>query len=285
MTQGLRRIAGRQLRRLRRGLVRLNRETVLETLRGFGTFSAPTLMVHSSLSACGHIEGGSAAVIDALREWIGDRTLVLPTHTYCYPDAHSNVPLYDACSTPSVVGRITDDFWRRPGTVRSVHPTHSLAARGPDALAICANHELCDTPCGKDTPYERLVYQDSATLMFGVTMNAYTFFHTAEDAAGLPYLYEDRPYSLRYRDKAGGVNTLNMWRHDMQIARRFAETRDWLEAHGLLVSRSLGLGELLYLPHAADVHQALLKQLERNSFFLLNEVAHSLLPDRRALNS
>ena len=285
MTQGFRRIAGRQLRRLRRGVVRLNREAVLETLRSFGTFNAPTLMVHSSLSACGHIVDGSAAVIDALREWIGDRTLVLPTHTYCYPDAHGNVPVYDACSTPSVVGRITDDFWRQPGTVRSVHPTHSLAASGPDASAICADHELCDTPCGKGTPYERLVHQDSASLMFGVSMNAYTFFHTAEDAAALPFLYEQRPYSLRYRDNAGGIHILNMWRHNMQIARRFAETRDWLEARGLLVSKRLGLGELLYLPHAAEVHAALLEKLKRDPFFLVNEVAHSLLLERRALNS
>jgi aminoglycoside 3-N-acetyltransferase len=285
VTQGLRRIAGRQLRRLRRELVRLNRETVLETLRSFGTFSAPTLMVHSSLSACGHIEGGSATVIDALREWIGDRTLVLPTHTYCYPDTHGNVPVYDARSTPSVVGRITDDYWRQQGTVRSVHPTHSLAARGPDAPAICADHELCDTPCGKGTPYERLVYQDSSALMFGVSMNAYTFFHTAEDAAALPFLYERRPYSLGYRDRAGNINTLNMWRHNMQIARRFAETRAWLEARGLLVSRPLGLGELLYLPHAAEVHAALLEELKRDPFFLVNEVAHSLLLERQTLNS
>jgi aminoglycoside 3-N-acetyltransferase len=242
-------------------------------------------MVHSSLSACGHIEGGSAAVIDALREWIGDRTLVLPTHTYCYPDTHGNVPAYDACSTPSVVGRITDDFWRQPGTVRSVHPTHSLAASGTDAPAICAHHELCDTPCGKGTPYERLVDHDSSALMFGVSMNAYTFFHTAEDAAGLPYLYEEWPYSLRYRDQAGGIHILNMWRHNMQIARRFAETRDWLEARGLLVSRSLGLGELLYLPHAAEVHASLLEELKRDPFFLLNEAAHSLLLERQTLNS
>ena len=242
-------------------------------------------MVHSSLSACGHIEGGSVAVIDALREWIDARTLVLPTHTYCYPDTDGNAPVYDACSTPSVVGRITDDFWRQPGTVRSVHPTHSLAASGPDAPAICADHELCDTPCGKGTPYERLVDHDSSALMFGVSMNAYTFFHTAEDAAGLPYLYEDSPYSLLYRDKAGGVNTLKMWRHNMQIARRFAETRDRLEARGLLVSRSLGLGELLYLPHAAEVHAALLGELKRDPFFLLNEAAHSLHLERQTLNS
>src|SRR5436190_19557497 len=84
VTQGFRRIAGRQLRRLRRGLVRLNREAVLETLRSFGPFNAPTLMVHSSLSDCGHIVDGSAPVIDELRVWIGECNFVLHTYTYCY---------------------------------------------------------------------------------------------------------------------------------------------------------------------------------------------------------
>ena len=121
--------------------------------------------------------------------------------------------------------------------------------------------------------------------MFGVSMNAYTFFHTAEDAAALPFLYEQCPYLLQYRDQAGGIHILNMWRHNMQIARRFAETRDWLEARGLLISRSLGLGELLYLPHTAEVHAALLEELKRDSFFLLNETAHSLLLERQTLNS
>src|SRR5438046_9532946 len=89
VTQGFRRIAGRQLRRLRRGLVRLNHEAVLETLRSFGPFNAPTLMVHSSLSACGYIVDGSAAVIDALRQWIADRDTACRRHTSGHPQPHA----------------------------------------------------------------------------------------------------------------------------------------------------------------------------------------------------
>jgi aminoglycoside 3-N-acetyltransferase len=283
MTQSFRALAGRQLRRLRRRLVRLNRDAILETLRSLGAFSAPNLMVHSSLSACGHIEGGPTTVIYALQEWIGDRNLVLPTHTYCYPDAHGDAPVYDSRLTSSVVGAITNEYWRQPGTARSIHPTHSLAASGPDAAAICADHQLCETPCGKATPYERLVHQDSAALMFGVTMNSYTFFHTAEDAGGLPFLYEQQPYLLQYRDSEGYIRTLKMWRHDMGIRRRFAVTRDWLENRGLLITRSLGLGELLYLPHVADVHAALLQELKENPLFLVDEVARSPLLEKYAL--
>lgn len=40
-------------------------------------------------------------------------------------------PLFDARSTPSTTGAITEKFRLRPGTVRSIHPTFSVSARGP----------------------------------------------------------------------------------------------------------------------------------------------------------
>ena len=46
-----------------------------------------------------------------------------------------------------------------------------------------------------------MVRQDASVLMFGVTLNSYTLFHTAEDEAEVPYCYEEEPYSLRVRDR------------------------------------------------------------------------------------
>src|ERR1035437_3318515 len=182
---------------IRRRLYPLSQETLLGALRGFGEPPASYVNVHSSLSRGGQVTGGASAVIGALHNWVGGRNLVMPSHTCCYPEPNGDTPIFDPQVTASVVGQVTDFFWRQPGAVRSLHPTHSMAAIGPDAEGICANHESCDTPCGKGTPYERLIEQDCATLMFGVTMNVYTFFHTAEDAAGLPFLYEEQPYALK----------------------------------------------------------------------------------------
>src|SRR5436189_1773521 len=50
VTQGFRRIAGRQLRRLRRGLVRLNHEAVLETLRSLDRKSTRLNSSHRCIS-------------------------------------------------------------------------------------------------------------------------------------------------------------------------------------------------------------------------------------------
>jgi aminoglycoside 3-N-acetyltransferase len=243
-------------------------------LAGLGKPRNSVVMVHSSLSDCGYVQGGADAVIDALRMWCAGSTLVMPTHTYCYPGSDGSVVAFDPASTSSVVGAITDAFWRRPGVVRSLHPTHSLAADGPMAAALIAGHEQCNTPCGSGTPYHRLVQWDAAVLMFGVTFDCYTLFHTAEDAADVPYMYESKPYLLTVREPTGTVRDFPLRRQDMKVPRRFVEMDTWLENRGLSQRQRCGRGELLWVPHAAAVHATLCEALQSDPW-LLTRVAES----------
>src|SRR6185503_9845321 len=163
----------RRFKRARRKLVRLDEAKILAALESFGAFKADLLFVHSSLSACGSIEGGPATVVNALRSWISDRAaLALPTHTWSYPDATGVAPVYDFRSTPSVVGTITNYYWRQPGIVRSLHPSHSFACSGPQAEQLSAGHECFETPCGVGTPYHRMAQGKSCVLMFGATVDS-----------------------------------------------------------------------------------------------------------------
>jgi aminoglycoside 3-N-acetyltransferase len=264
----------RRLKRVRRSFVRLDERRIREALDACGTFRAELLLVHSSLSACGAIQGGPAAVVNALRAWITDRaTLAMPTHTWSYPDATGVAPVFDFQSTPSIVGTITDYYWRQPGVVRSQHPSHSLAGSGALAEQLCYGHEHCETPCGAGTPYQRIAEGDSSVLMFGATMDSYTLLHTAEDAAGVPYLYYPSRVTLRTRNSDGSVRSLPMWRQDMSVTRRFADTAKWLEEQGLLVRRRLGIGTLLFIPSARALHERVLTELRRDPLFLVSENA------------
>ena len=262
----------RRIKRVRRKLVRLDEQRIREALESCGTFRADVLFVHSSLSACGSIQGGPATVINALRAWISDRaTLAMPTHTWSYPDATGVAPVFDYRSTPSIVGAITDYYWRQTGVVRSQHPSHSIACSGPLAAELCTGHEYCDTPCGEGTPYRRMADGDSSVLMFGATMDSYTLFHTVEDAAQLAYLYYPRQVTLRSRSADGSIRSLSMWRQDMSVTRRFEETTTWLEEQQLLVRRKLGLGELLFVPSARTLQERVLVELRRDPLFLVSE--------------
>src|SRR5262249_53188787 len=167
----------------------LDHADILNALRCFGDFQSSALLVHSSLSACGWISGGPPTVVRALRDWIGGANLVMPTHSYCYPRAHGTLPLFSTATTPSVVGAISEYFRAVRGVLRSCHPSHSVACMGPLTETLCSAHDASETPCGTGTPYARLIDADCAVLLFGAKFDAYTFFHSAEHDAGVPYQY------------------------------------------------------------------------------------------------
>lgn len=268
-----RRAAGsivRRLSKVTRKLVRLDHDKILSALKSFGQSQADTLFVHSSLSACGYIDGGPATVVKALRSWMPEPTLLaMPTHTWSYSTESGEAPVYDSQVTRSLVGAITDFFWRQPNVARSLHPSHSLACQGPAGDQFCRDHELRETPCGSGTPYERMIVTNASVLMFGATLDSYTLFHTAEDAARVPYLYMPDQITLRTKRPDGTVLEVRSWRQNMGIPRRFSETVDWLEQENLLLRRKLGKGELLFMPSADRLHDKVVKELRRDPLFLV----------------
>jgi aminoglycoside 3-N-acetyltransferase len=170
-------------------------------LRDLG-LAGQTLMVHSSLRAFGHVEGGAEAVLEALEGLAGcGGTLVLPSFAWCadedaegrdlpaegLPAEGLGVRAFDPTETPADTGRISDTFWRRPGVQRSAHPTHALAARGPHAAHLLAGHGLTRC-CPWNGPYGRLAHLDAWVLLLGVGVASLTFLHALEDRAEVPYL-------------------------------------------------------------------------------------------------
>ena len=246
----------------------INEADIISALQALVAQPLRIVMVHSSLSVFGRIAGGASTVLRALRAWQPDATLAMPAHSYCYPQPGEAAPIFDVDRSPSVVGRITEAFRHQPGVVRSMHPTHSLAALGPDAEQLIRGHEQCDTPCGTGTPYARLVSRDAAVLMFGAPMLSYTLFHTAEDAAGAPYLYHPERVNVRYRTADGTIREMAMRRQDTTVTRSFDSAGRWLEQNGLLQSARLGDGQLRFVLSARGVHQRLVDELSRTPLFL-----------------
>ena len=278
MREQLTKILGSVSKQIKHARMHLNciREVeILRVLESLATTPPQTVFVHSSLSKCGYVLGGPPAIIRAFRTWNSDGTLVMPTHTYCYPDKSGTREVFDPRTTKSCVGAISNYFWQQPEVVRSLHPTHSVAAVGPEKEELCASHETCDTPCGRGTPYERLIQHDAAVLMFGATMNTYTLFHTAEDAAGVPYLYEPVPLELLARGHRDSIITIRMRRQDMSVRRRFEEMAAWLAKRQVLIRRSLGMGELLYIPSSARIHTLMREEMRRDPYFLVSPEART----------
>jgi aminoglycoside 3-N-acetyltransferase len=263
------RIAKRRFRRLRlTWFSRIRQDELRQALRAVVPAKCNGLFVHSSLGRCGYFVGGCDIIVRALRETT--ENLCMPTHTYCYPkDRETKPQVFDPRETPSLVGALTEHFRRIDGAQRSLHPTHSIAAVGPMASSLISGHEKCATPCGDGTPYARMIEADFSVLMLGATLNAYTFFHTAEHDAQVPYLYFPEPLDLRVRDAADHEIQVKMLRQDMSIPRRFAEMDRELEAEGLLRRIKLGRGELLSIPSSRSAHQFLVELLRRDPYHLV----------------
>jgi aminoglycoside 3-N-acetyltransferase len=225
------------------------------------------MFVHASLSSCGQFTAGARDVITGLKEFCG--TLSFPTHSYCYPPSSTEIaPLFDAKTTPSLVGLLSETFRTQPEVLRSIHATHSLAALGSYAEALCSGHYRQETPCGSATPYARLLQRRASVLMFGVSFHFYTLFHTAEDYSGSPYAYVPGTVdSLRVVDERGQEQVCQS-RRQSRAPYRFEEAGYLLERVGLVRRVTLGRANLLYVQDCSQVHEFLLDRLKRTPNFL-----------------
>lgn len=168
------------------------------------------VLVHSSLSSLGHVDGGAEAVIDALIEVVGEGgTVLFPTLSGCENDSADHPPVFDAFAAPCWVGTIPETARLRPEAIRSLHPTHSVAAIGELARWITAGHELVRTPCGHGSPYDKLACVGGKIVLIGVTQSVNTSFHHSEEIARVPYVLQDQPCDITITDHEGGQMTLS----------------------------------------------------------------------------
>lgn len=185
-------------------------------LEALGLAPGSTVMVHTSLSALGYVVGGAESVVDALQAAIGPRgTLMMPTHSSQYTDPagwrnppvrpewvetmRASMPPWHADRSPTrLMGAVAEHFRHRAGVRRSVHPTVSAAAVGPDASALLDGHEL-DQGLGEASPQARLYDLDGQVLLLGVSHENNTCLHLSEYRAASPgctFLAQSSPMTV-----------------------------------------------------------------------------------------
>lgn len=160
----------------------VNKEGIKFCLGLMDIKKSDVLLVHSSLSSMGHVDGGAEAVIDALLETVGtEGTVVMSTLTgWTEP--------FDAVSSPSAVGLISEVFRQRKDAFRSLHPVHSVAAVGKYAEYITSGHNKCETGCGEGTPYCKIRDLGGKVMLLGVDMDRNTMMHSLEEEINAVYL-------------------------------------------------------------------------------------------------
>jgi len=172
----------------------LTLKELVSEFRNAGLSPGDSLIVHSSFRSLGPVDGGPETVIDALVQAVSPGgNVMFPTFNYTGNIAQ---PYFDPAVTPCLTGIIPELARKRPNAVRSIHPTHSVAVIGPDAIELTKDH-LSFRAVGIGSPVDRLAKMGGKVLLLGVPNTSNTTVHTGEEYAGVPKVgwTETLPYA------------------------------------------------------------------------------------------
>ena len=162
-------------------MITTSKATLVRQLLKLGVTPGGVLLVHTSFSRVGPVEGGPAGLIHALQTALGtEGTLVMPSMSY--DDDH---PFDKRTSPCPEMGIVADTFWRLPGVIRSDN-NHAFAATGPLAETILAPHPIA-VPHGLNSPVGRVYELAGQVILLGVGHDANTTIHLAENLAEVRY--------------------------------------------------------------------------------------------------
>ncbi len=155
----------------------MTKNEIAASLRDLGLKTGDIVLLHSSLSSIGAVEGGADAVIEAFLDVLG-------------PAGTLAVPIFGA------LGIITERLRARPDAVCSIHPKAAIAAVGARAEALCRDHWRAETAHAENTPYTRIAEAGGYVCLLGVDQDRNTTLHTVEELLRLPYLKTTAPVAF-----------------------------------------------------------------------------------------
>lgn len=227
--------------------------------------SGSDVMLHVSLNNIGWICGGPLALIQGVKDVVGERGhIVMPAHSNDISDpglwenppvpegwmdqVMDSMPPFDVhTASCRRLGRTPELFRTLPGVKRSSHPHYSIACMGPDASSILEPHPM-DFSMGEHSPLARLYDRNVKILLMGVGFENCTMLHLAE------YRAEDaRRKQCSYRAPVSVKNGKTQWKEYRDIdfnSDVFQEIGEAFctEHPDLWKTAALGIGTVLMLP-------------------------------------
>ena len=180
---------------------------IVADLHHLGIAKGDVIMVHSSFKSLGNYDLNPEMIVTALLASVGTKgTVLMPALTF----AQEPHEIHSTCDTPSNVGALPEYFRQRNGTIRSVHPTHSVCGFGPTAKEFLDRHQDDSTPCGPFSPFRKILDINAKIVMLGCSLMPNTTLHAIEELIEPPYYFGDfcdyqittsagKQYTKRYR--------------------------------------------------------------------------------------
>ncbi|NPV53368.1 MAG: AAC(3) family N-acetyltransferase [Firmicutes bacterium] len=272
----------------------IDRDQIQESLRAMGLGIGDKVVFHSSLRSIGHVEGGPDAVIDAFLNVVGaaggsegparpSGTVMVPTFSYSFV-GNARAVAFDPVTAPSFTGLITEVFRKKRGAVRSLHPTHSVAAIGRDAEELVRGHETV-AALGAGSPFHRLAEAGGYVALIGCGNTRNSLIHVIESIARVPYIDIFCWQHLGWREAARVIGADGR-EHEVPLFEvpGCSESFDRLTPHlvraGVMIEGRIGEARA-YLLKAREVIRIGVEILGRDPFYLLCPVGTCQACDHR----
>lgn len=207
----------------RRGAPTLTREQLGGCLRQAGIRDGDIVMVHTSLSGLGQVDGGAETVIAALIDVLSEGgTLMMP----CYNSADETIRelkrgrFVDLRNHPAVTGAVTERFRTWPDVARSSHPFSSVCAWGVQAEFMTSGHADRPEVCHATSPVGRLVELNGFVVGLGISIaQGLGVAHCVEDTTSeFPFEVHTPVFEVTYIDSHGQQITREVCRFDPVVS-------------------------------------------------------------------
>ena len=210
---------------------------IKSALAEMGILKTDTVLIHTSLKAIGYVEGGPNALIDAFCEYLNEGLFLVPTHTWA--NVNRRQPVYEAATTEPCIGLVPRTAAKRTDGIRSLHPTHSVWAKGVGAAELVKGEENAQTPCPVGGAWCRLGEVGAKILLIGVGLERNTFIHAVDELAGLDRVTHD-PWEVTVVAPNGDRFTHPFHNHHHAGSENFGNFESPLTERGAITHGTLG---------------------------------------------
>ncbi|CAN2169142.1 COG2746 Aminoglycoside N3'-acetyltransferase [Candidatus Nanopelagicaceae bacterium] len=163
-----------------------------------------TVLIHSSMRRTfmeivrrGH-KATSEVVIDSLLQLVGPNgTIIFPLFNFDFPESRR----FSILTTPSQMGRVTEDARTKFEGSRTGHPIYSFYAIGENEKYFSGIDNF--SGYGSDSPFSRLRELDGKIACIDLDdQQSMTFYHHVEEMCEVDYRYH-KIFEGEYTDKLG----------------------------------------------------------------------------------
>jgi len=166
------------------GRIEITKDHIINDLKKIGVEKGDYVAVTLSFKSIGCVVGGPEAFIDALLDAVGSEgTIMMNTYTLSFGIAI--IPsdyVFDGAKTVPYTGLVPRTILKRKDSIRSLHPTFSVASIGKMAKYLTDGHNETANPF---LPYEKLAQIGGKYLAIGIGDRLVGIRHEAQRRAGL----------------------------------------------------------------------------------------------------